>query len=71
MDFTTNDDCGLLIEGHEHPPIVLSPWQHPYYKLEQRYFTEGLKALRHTVKPPIEPVWLPQASPPPAQQCPA
>jgi GNAT superfamily N-acetyltransferase len=37
MDFTTNDECGLLIEGHEHPPIVLSPWHHPYYQrlLEQ------------------------------------
>jgi GNAT superfamily N-acetyltransferase len=32
MDFTTNDECGLLIEGHEYPPIVLCPWQHPYYQ---------------------------------------
>ena len=32
MDFTTNDECGLLIEGHEHAPIILSPWQHPYYQ---------------------------------------
>ena len=24
MDFTTNDECGLLIEGHERPPIILS-----------------------------------------------
>jgi len=37
MDFTTNDECGLLIEGHERPPIILCPWQHPYYQrlLEQ------------------------------------
>jgi GNAT superfamily N-acetyltransferase len=32
MDFTTNDECGLLIEGHERPPIILSPWHHPYYQ---------------------------------------
>jgi GNAT superfamily N-acetyltransferase len=32
MDFTTNDECGLLIEGHERPPIILCPWQHPYYQ---------------------------------------
>ena len=32
MDFTTNDECGLLIEGHEHPPIILCPWHHPYYQ---------------------------------------
>ena len=25
MDFTTNDECGLLVEGHERPPIILSP----------------------------------------------
>lgn len=37
MDFTTNDECGLLIEGHERRPIILSPWQFPYYQrmLEQ------------------------------------
>lgn len=32
MDFTTNDECGLLIEGHERPPIILSGWHHPYYQ---------------------------------------
>jgi GNAT superfamily N-acetyltransferase len=32
MDFTTNDECGLLIEGHERPPIILCPWHHPYYQ---------------------------------------
>ncbi|HWX87120.1 MAG TPA: hypothetical protein VNX67_02995, partial [Solirubrobacteraceae bacterium] len=26
MDFTTNDECGLLVEGHERPPIILCPW---------------------------------------------
>jgi len=39
MDFTTNDECGLLVEGHEHPPIVLCPWHHPYY---QRIFEQDL-----------------------------
>jgi GNAT superfamily N-acetyltransferase len=32
MDFTTNDECGLLVEGHERPPIILCPWHHPYYQ---------------------------------------
>jgi GNAT superfamily N-acetyltransferase len=32
MDYTTNDECGLLIEGHERPPIILCPWQHAYYQ---------------------------------------
>jgi len=39
MDFTTNDECGLLVEGHEHPPIILCPWHHPYY---QRLFEQAM-----------------------------
>jgi GNAT superfamily N-acetyltransferase len=31
MDFTTNDECGLLIEGHGRAPLVLQGWHHPYY----------------------------------------
>jgi GNAT superfamily N-acetyltransferase len=43
MDFTTNDECGLLIEGHEHPPIILCPWHPPYY---QRLFEQDLNLLK-------------------------
>ena len=32
MDFTTNDECGLLVEGHDRMPIILTPWQYPYYQ---------------------------------------
>jgi GNAT superfamily N-acetyltransferase len=32
MDFTTNDECGLLVEGYERPPLILQPWHHPYYR---------------------------------------
>src|SRR5947209_2776885 len=31
MDFTTNDECGLLVEGYERRPMVLQGWHHPYY----------------------------------------
>ena len=31
MDFTTNDECGLLVEGHERKPLILEGWHHPYY----------------------------------------
>jgi GNAT superfamily N-acetyltransferase len=31
MDFTTNHECGLLVEGHERPPQILENWHHPYY----------------------------------------
>jgi GNAT superfamily N-acetyltransferase len=31
-DFTTNDECGLLIEGYERPPMILQPWHPPHYR---------------------------------------
>ena len=31
-DFTTNHECGLLVEGHERQPQIFEPWQHPYYR---------------------------------------
>jgi GNAT superfamily N-acetyltransferase len=31
MDYTTNDECGVLIEGYERPPMILQPWHHRYY----------------------------------------
>ena len=32
MDFTTNDECGLLVEGFDLDPFVLEPWHPPYYQ---------------------------------------
>ncbi len=32
MSFSTNDECGLLIEGYELEPIILTEWQFPYYR---------------------------------------
>lgn len=29
--FSTNDECGLLVEGFESPPTVLNPHNPPYY----------------------------------------
>ncbi len=31
MDFTLNDECGVLVEGFERPPIILTNWTMPYY----------------------------------------
>jgi GNAT superfamily N-acetyltransferase len=31
MDFTTNHECGLLVEGHDRSPQILELWHHPYY----------------------------------------
>jgi GNAT superfamily N-acetyltransferase len=31
LDFSTNDECGLLVEGYELRPQILENWHHPYY----------------------------------------
>jgi GNAT superfamily N-acetyltransferase len=33
MNYTTNDEVGLMIEGFDRPPIILSDWHHPYYRV--------------------------------------
>jgi hypothetical protein len=32
MDFTMNDEAGLLIEGHEREPMIKQPWHPPHYQ---------------------------------------
>jgi hypothetical protein len=32
MDFTTNDEIGILIEGFERRPMILEPWHPPHYR---------------------------------------
>jgi len=32
MDFTMNDEAGLLIEGFDREPMIKQPWQPPYYQ---------------------------------------
>lgn len=31
FSYTTNDECGVLIDGFEIPPAILEPWNHSYY----------------------------------------
>ena len=47
MDFTTNDECGMLIEGYERLPLVLEPWHPPYYRelLEALGMTKSMDLL--------------------------
>jgi hypothetical protein len=40
MDFTMNDESGILIEGFEREPMIRMPWQPPYY--QQRCEEAGL-----------------------------
>ncbi len=48
MDFTTNDECGLLIEGYGMSPYILMPYHHSYYKdlLEEQGLTKSIDLLQ-------------------------
>ncbi len=32
LDFSTNHECGLLVDGYELRPQILENWHHPYYR---------------------------------------
>lgn len=32
MDFSMNEESGILIEGHEREPMIRQPWHPPYYQ---------------------------------------
>jgi GNAT superfamily N-acetyltransferase len=44
VNFTTNDECGLLVDGFEYAPSILTPWTHRYYPalLERAGFTKAM-----------------------------
>jgi GNAT superfamily N-acetyltransferase len=47
MDFTTNDEIGILIEGYEIDPFILENWHPPYYRelLEGAGFGKAMDLL--------------------------
>jgi GNAT superfamily N-acetyltransferase len=47
MDFTTNDEIGILIEGFERKPMILEPWHPPYYRelIEAEGFAKTIDVL--------------------------
>ena len=46
-NFTTNDECGVLVEGFDRPPLILSDWTHEYYPalLESTGVTKAMDLL--------------------------
>jgi GNAT superfamily N-acetyltransferase len=44
MDFGTNDEVGLLVEGYELRPMILQPWHPPFYRelIEGRGFVKTM-----------------------------
>jgi hypothetical protein len=46
MNFSTNEECGFLLEGFESPPMLMMPYNPPYYNpLMEKYGLEKSKDL--------------------------
>ncbi|MDX6608389.1 MAG: hypothetical protein QOF85_314 [Solirubrobacterales bacterium] len=47
MDFTTNDEIGVLIDGYERRPMILENWHPPYYRelIEANGFGKAMDLL--------------------------
>ncbi len=45
--FAMNDECGVLLDGYQHPPMIQQPWTHPYYKnlLEDAGYEKAMDLL--------------------------
>jgi ribosomal protein S18 acetylase RimI-like enzyme len=53
FDFTTNHECGLLVEGHELAPQILENWHHPYYRelIEGHGLTKAMDLYKWEIMP--------------------
>lgn len=46
MNFSTNEECGILVEGFTDPPMIMTPYNPPYYQdLMKHCGMEGIKDL--------------------------
>jgi GNAT superfamily N-acetyltransferase len=51
MNFSTNEECGVLIEGFHEPPMVMMPYNHPYavHLLEAAQYTKAKDLLAYFI----------------------
>jgi len=56
MNLSTNDECGMLLEGYDSPPVILIPYNRPYYHdfMAANGFTKAMDLLSWEV--PLEPL---------------
>ncbi len=58
MNFSTNEECGLLIEGFEHSPVIMMTYNPKYYiELYENYGLKKIKELYawHITKEEVSP----------------
>ncbi|MBW8683629.1 hypothetical protein [Chitinophaga rhizophila] len=53
VNFSTNETCGLLIEGFDGPPVIMMPYNPPYYGklIEQAGLQEHVSLLAYKIIP--------------------
>jgi GNAT superfamily N-acetyltransferase len=53
LDFSTNHECGVLVEGHEFKPQILENWHHPYYRelLEGQGMSKAMDLYKWEIMP--------------------
>lgn len=53
VNFSTNDTCGILIDGHETPPVIMMTYQKKYHQdfLERFGFEKKMDLLAYHIKP--------------------
>jgi GNAT superfamily N-acetyltransferase len=53
FDFSTNHECGVLVEGHDLLPQILENWHHPYYRdlLEQEGMVKAMDLFKWEILP--------------------
>jgi len=52
MSFTTNDECGILVDGFDKPPSILTDWTMPYYPklLEASGFVKAMDTFMWSLR---------------------
>jgi len=58
MNPTTNDECGLLVEGFDSPPVLMMTYNPPYYAhlIEGQGFVKAKDLLAYTMQLEHEPM---------------
>src|SRR5690606_16829400 len=53
VNLTTNDTCGLLVEGYDRPPMAMMPYNYPYYQelITGSSFTKKIDLRAYLISP--------------------
>ncbi len=56
FNLSINQECGLLVEGHDHPPVVMMPYTPPYYaqQVEKQGYDPAKDLLAYLLDTGIE-----------------